>query len=242
MREQAEDLGQSQVACLKPHWSVSKVSLLILFALNLALASACTRGAGVDPGGDISGTPAPASLPPTWTSTPLPEASATPQPTSEPTSTVAPTKSVTSTTTPTTPSTEADSIALFLSYLASHSLGDNYYFHVLVLDKDAEFLPETIEVIDPVTNQVVAGPFVLDERFDSGFCDRFARPGDKFYETEGIDPSQLNDPPRLPPDFGRHIFVEPIWTYRVTVREPTGAQQLIDIFEPLGICQSEEIP
>ena len=111
-----------------------------------------------------------------------------------------------------------------------------------MLDKDGQFVPETIEVIDAVTNQVVAGPFVLDDRFDSGFCDGFARPGDKFYETEGIDPSQLNAPPRLPPRFGHHIFVEPIWTYRVTVREPTDEQRIIDIVGLPFICESEERP
>ena len=231
-REQADDLGQSQRACLKPHWSSSSTSLLISLAFSFALASACTRGAGVDPGGGAVNTSGPSPLPPAWTSTTLPEASATPQPTSEPTSTVAPTQSATITNTPTTPSTEADSIALFMSFLGSHSLGDNYYFHILVLDKDAEFVPETIEVIDPVTDQVAAGPFMLVERPDFGLCVRFARPGEKFYETEGIDPSLL------PPDFWYRFNVEPFFAYRVPVRVPMAAQEIVTIVEPPFICKS----
>ena len=228
-REQANDLGQSQRACLKHHWSISRVALLIFFALNLAPASACTRGAGVDPVGNAVGTSGTSSLPPTWTSTTLPEASATPQPTAEPTSTVVPTESVTPTTTPTTPSTEADSIAIAMSLILSHSDGDNYYFHVEVRDKEVGFVPETIEVIDPVTNQVVAGPFMLVDQ-DSLLC------RSRLYETDGIDPSQM------PLDFWyRHTQV-PFFIYRVTVREPTGERRFIDIVEPPFICESEERP
>ena len=101
-----------------------------------------------------------------------------------------------------------------------------------MLDKDAEFVPETIEVIDPVTDQVVAGPFMLVERPDFGLCVRFASPGDKFYETEGIDPSLL------PPDFRYRKTQVPFFIYRVTVRERTGEQRIMDIVEPPFFCRS----
>lgn len=223
------DLGQPQRACLKPRWSVSKVSLLIFFALILALATACTRGASVDSGGDTSGTPALASLPPTWTSTTPPEASATPQPTSEPTSTVAPTKFVTSTNDPTTPGTEVDSITIAMSLILSHSDGDNYYFHVEVRDEEVGFVPETIEVIDPVTDQVVAGPFMLVEQ-DSLLC------RSRLHETDGIDLSQM------PLNFWSRHTEMPFFIYRVTVREPTDEQRIIDIVGLPFICESEERP
>src|SRR3990172_1341668 len=196
----------------------------VLLAIWAAVLVACTRSLAEPPTTVTTAKPsiAPSMVPSLTlfaTHTPMPELLATPQPVSTPTSSV---------TSP--PNAEVDSIALFMSFIGSHQFGDKFYFHTIVLDKNAEFVPKTVQIIDPTTNET-AGPFNLVERPGFHFCAHLAWTGGKFYETNGIDISQL------PSNFWHRLMSDP-FVYRITVQKPTGVQESVDILEPPGICES----
>lgn len=118
-----------------------------------------------------------------------------------------------------------DLIGIAVSLIGNRD-GDRYYFHVEPQDGEVDFNPESLEIIDPATNQSVAGPFTLAEKY-SELC------GERLYETEGIKAALL------PEDFWYRFNVEPFFIYRVTMREQEGERNVIEFNESPGICESE---
>jgi hypothetical protein len=95
-------------------------------------------------------------------------------------------------------------------------LGDSYYLHVDVHDREAGFIPETVEIIDQTSHQTVSDPFPLAEK-DSQLC------GKKVYETEGIDPTHM------PAGYWERHAEEPYYIYRVTLRSVMGELRVVDV-------------
>lgn len=217
-------LGKRLVTGIKSDWSVSRAALAVSMALILVLLSACVDRVREGP----AQTPARATLPPAWTSTPEPTALPTSSPfenlTVEPSGTQEPLLEATPTVNP-----KMEAIWLSWSFIGRHDIGDNYYLHVIVRDSAYQFEPETIEVIDPATGQSV-GPYELNDRPDTNVCPQLVDDGRVFW-TEGIDREQL------PPLFQDFITRDPR-IFRVTVREITGEREVIDIVERPGVCES----
>jgi|GEM_PF-2861549 len=108
-----------------------------------------------------------------------------------------------------------------------------YYFHV---DSNWETYlgegykrvePETIEVIDPITKKVVAGPFPLTEK-DSELC------LSRVFETQPLDvflfPGNYS--------FFKRTATEPYYIYRIRFRKSTGEGDTIDFVGLPGVCES----
>lgn len=206
-------------------WSLPQGALAISIILNLVLASACIRGAELQPGRPTDDTQVPGSLPPEWTSISSPEQSATSPAASETAAPFTPTAAIGPGTSATPRSPLTASVSIGLSFIGGPT-GDNFYFHVSILDEASGVIPETIQVVDPVSGEGVGGPFLLSEK-DSEFC------YEKLHETEGVDPSEL------PSDFWYQFNVEPFFIYRVVVRVPSGEKETVEIDQPPGICRSE---
>ena len=169
-----------------------------------------------------------ATLPPPWTSTPEPSpiltSSTVDSLTVEPTGTQGPLSEATPTANP-----KMEAILVWWSYLGLHNNGDNFFLHVVVRDGAYQFEPESIEVIDPATGQSV-GPYELHDRADTAPCPWLVDYG-RVFVTEGIDAHQL------PSVFQEFITYDPR-IFRVTFREITGEQEVVDIAEIPGVCES----
>jgi hypothetical protein len=159
---------------------------------------------------------------PTKTSLPSPTYSSTPK--------LSPTLPVifTFTPSPTPPPTAKDKITLFLSFIGRHMVGDKFYFHVLLDRENADFVPISISITD---QGQISGPFVLVEKSELQFCPSRATSNQSIFETGAIDKSDF------PPDFWGRMVQEP-FVYHIKIIEVTGAEEVIDITERPGICES----
>ena len=197
------------------------VCVFATVVIVVALLVACIPSQ-VKPQATVTTTKQPAAAMILSSPTSLPTRTPTPEHTAKATSPIAPTDIPVSSGT----GTNAGSLDVGISLIGSHRFGDRYYFHVGMVEKDESFKPEKIEVVDPTTSQLVAGPFVLAEKV-SELCRN-----NRLFETDGVDTSQF------PQDFWYRNSVEPYYIYRVTVRELTGDQNVIDFVGRPFVCDS----
>lgn len=116
-------------------------------------------------------------------------------------------------------STNPIEVAMSLIEYESSQKESEYYLHVNVLDRNGGFVPIAIEIIDPDTNQVVAGPFQLAEK-DSELCNR------RGYETENIR-SLLTG----------NWSLRPGYIYRVRLTNAASEEITLEAREELDICK-----
>ncbi len=167
---------------------------------------------------------------------PRPTAAVTMRPSSTPTFALAlptltppsPTKSLLLTT-PTT----AERIRLYHNQIASRTIRDRYSFSVVVMDKKADFVPKSIQIIEQRSSLLIGQYELFNENEIESLCSSLLQnPALIFYETALIDYSAL------PKGFGVRAY-EGDFIFRITLEHLSGTQEVIEFTTPLDACYSK---
>jgi hypothetical protein len=131
----------------------------------------------------------------------------------------------------TTPTT-AESIRLYHNQIASRIIRDKYSFSVVVMDKEVDFVPKSIQVIDQRSNLTIGQYELFNENEIESLCSSLMQnPALTFYETALIDSSAL------PKGFVVQAY-EGDFLFRITIEHLSGTQEVIEMTTPLDACYS----
>lgn len=132
----------------------------------------------------------------------------------------------------TTPIT-TESIRLYHNQIASRTLRDKYSFSVVVMDKEADFVPKSIQIIERKSNLTIGQYELFNEsKIDSLCSSLMQNPALTFYETALIDYSDL------PKAFIAQAY-EGDFIFRITIEHLSGTQEVIEFATPLDACYSK---
>ena len=162
-------------------------------------------------------------------------AAVTPAPTSQATATVFPTRTALSPTpirsqpTAIPTSTKTDKIRLYHNQTATRFTSDRYSFSV-VLDKDADFIPKFIQIIELKTHLVIGGYELFDQTKIESLCANLMQNPDlKFYETPLVDYSSFPKSFIIRAYRGEFIF-------RISIEYSSGKLEMIEKTMPDNGC------
>lgn len=131
-----------------------------------------------------------------------------------------------------TTSTTAESIRLYHNQIASRTIRDEYSFSVVVMEKEADFVPKSIQIIEEGTNRLIGQYELFNETEIQSLCASLLQnPDFEFYETALIDYSEL------PKGFVVRAY-EGDFIFRITDEHLSGRQEVIEIKTPLDVCYS----
>ena len=124
-----------------------------------------------------------------------------------------------------------DKIRLYHNEIASRTISGKYSFSVIVIDKEVDFVPKSIQITEQGTNHTIGQYELFNEHEMQSLCARLIQnPDFVFYETALIDYSEL------PQGFIGRAY-EGKFIFRITIEYPSGKQEVIEMI-PQNICYS----
>ncbi len=133
--------------------------------------------------------------------------------------------------TPTATPTIANKIRLYHNQMATRTIEDHYSFSV-VLDKDADFIPKSIQIIEQGTGFVIGQYELFDQTKIESLCANLMQNPDlKFYETPLIDHF------KFPQGFINRAY-EGKYIFRISVEYSSGALEIIERVTPDDGCDT----
>jgi len=111
-------------------------------------------------------------------------------------------------------------------------VSDKYSFSVVVVDKEVDFVPKSIQIIDQESNIVIGQYELFNENEIESLCANLMQnPSLTFYETALIDYSAL------PKGFIDKAY-KGDFIFRITIEYSSGTKEVIEMMTPLDACYS----
>ena len=127
-------------------------------------------------------------------------------------------------------STSGNSIRLYHNHIATRTTRDQYSFSIIVFDKQTDYTPKSIEIIERESNAVIGQFELFDESRIQSLCS-ITYPDLEVYET------QLIDYRNFPQGFIVRAY-KGDFVFRVTVERLSGTREIIEITTPNQTCYS----
>ncbi len=121
-------------------------------------------------------------------------------------------------------------IRLYHNHVATRTTRDKYSFSVVVVDKDVDFTPRSIQIVEQGTGLVIGQSELFDQtEIDSLCASSIQNPDFEIYETVLIDYFDL------PQGFIIRAY-EGDFIFQITLEHPSGIREIVEMLSPARSC------